>query len=235
MDDLWLAITLLCLLFLFGSLIALPFKKLRPKAKWSAPASAIAAIVCFVLFGMATTGRREEDRQAVAKGFANATELHSAELSGINDPVAWRAAKTELRLKTEKAMDANRRAMPEDKVAASTTASEIKRGNDVQKPISKSDALNNFRIDALSWRKSGFGLVMVATFMIHNDNDFAVKDVAITCKHAANSGTGIDSNTRSIHESVGARGYYSVENMNMGFISSDASSSICRVVNFSKN
>ena len=38
---------------------------------------------------------------------------------------------------------------------------------------------------------------MVATFVIYNDNKFPVKDLVVTCTHTANSGTVIDSNTRT--------------------------------------
>ena len=103
-----------------------------------------------------------------------------------------------------------------------------------EKPISKSETLHKLRIGGVSWEKSGFGSVMIATFVIYNDNTFPIKDVAVTCTHAADSGTIIDSNTRTIYELIKARGYYSVVKLNMGFIHSAVNSSVCHAVNFSR-
>lgn len=121
-----------------------------------------------------------------------------------------------------------------ERIAASATTRDVSNEATPAKPISKSEALHNVRIGGFSWEKSGFGSVMKATFVIYNDNLFPVKDVTVTCKHAADSGTIIDSNTRTIYERVDARSYYSVIGMNMGFIHSAVNSSSCRVVNFSR-
>ena len=106
---------------------------------------------------------------------------------------------------------------------------------DVEKPVSKADALKAIRIDGFRWEKDGFGSVMKATFTLYNDNRFGIKDVVVTCTHAANSGTIIDSNTRTVYERISARDYLAVNEMNMGFIHSKVSSSSCRVTNFARS
>ena len=102
------------------------------------------------------------------------------------------------------------------------------------RPVSRAEALQNLTIGGFSWQKDGFGSVMKATFVIYNRNKFAVKDIAVTCTHAANSGTKIDSNTRTVYERIEAGGHESVAEMNMGFIHSAASSSSCKVTGFSR-
>jgi hypothetical protein len=101
-------------------------------------------------------------------------------------------------------------------------------------PASKAEALKNFRVGALSWKKSGFGMIMVASFDILNYNDFPVKDVEITCAHSANSGSKIDTNVRTVYEIVSGRSYLLVSDFNMGFIHSAVTSSDCRVTDFAR-
>ena len=98
--------------------------------------------------------------------------------------------------------------------------------------MSKSEALAKLSISSSRWEKDGFGTIMKASFVLHNGNAFPVKDLTVTCVHTANSGTKIDSNTRTVYERIGADQYYSVTDMSMGFIHSAVSSSTCRVTNF---
>jgi membrane protein implicated in regulation of membrane protease activity len=123
---------------------------------------------------------------------------------------------------------------PEAAASASTSASSDKVQATKEKPISRTEALANLTINGLHWRKNGFGTIMTASFVLHNGNTFPVKDLTVTCNHTANSGTKIDSNTRTIYELIGANGYHSVNDMNMGFIHSAVSSSTCRVTSFSQ-
>jgi hypothetical protein len=100
------------------------------------------------------------------------------------------------------------------------------------KPISKAEALAKLSISSFRGGKDGFGTVLIASFVLHNGNTFPVKDLTVTCVHAGNSGTRIDSNTRTVYERIGADQYYSVTDLNMGFIHSAATSTSCRVTNF---
>ena len=92
----------------------------------------------------------------------------------------------------------------------------------------KEVALRQVSID-FKWSKGGFGNVMIADFTITNLSNYAVKDLDVTCTHHANSGTEIDSNSRTIYETVPARGKKVVRNFNMGFIHSQAARSSCKI------
>lgn len=92
----------------------------------------------------------------------------------------------------------------------------------------KESALRQAKID-FSWSKGGFGSIMEADFTIENPSNYAIKDIEVTCTHFANSGTEIDSNTRTIYESVPSRGKKVVKNFNMGFIHSQAKKTSCKI------
>jgi len=92
----------------------------------------------------------------------------------------------------------------------------------------KDAALRQVSID-FKWTKGGFGSVMMADFTITNLSNYTVRDLDVTCTHYANSGTEIDSNSRTIYETVPAKGKKVVRNFSMGFIHSQAARSSCKV------
>lgn len=98
--------------------------------------------------------------------------------------------------------------------------------------LSRSQMLANFRIRALSWHKDGFGTVMMASFVVHNDNPMPVRDIEITCGSSGPSGSLIDKNTRTVYEAVRGRSFLQVDKMNMGFIRSEATATKCVVTDF---
>ena len=92
----------------------------------------------------------------------------------------------------------------------------------------KAAALRQAKID-FNWSKGGFGSIMEADFTIQNPSNYTIKDIEVTCTHFANSGTEIDSNTRTIYESVPAKGKKVIKNFNMGFIHSQAKKTSCEI------
>ncbi len=80
-----------------------------------------------------------------------------------------------------------------------------------------------------TWSKGEFGTFMTANFTIKNPTGIAFKDVEITCKHRAPSGTEIDSNTRTIYEVVGANSTKKIRSFDMGLIHSQATTSSCGI------
>lgn len=100
-------------------------------------------------------------------------------------------------------------------------------------PPTYAEVLAKLRVSGFSWEKKGFGSLMSATFVLHNDSPVSVKDIQVKCSHSANSGTVIDSNTRTVYEVVPSRSYHSVVNIDMGFIHSEIVQSKCCVVSYS--
>lgn len=103
-----------------------------------------------------------------------------------------------------------------------------------ERPLSQDEALRNVTIGSFYWDKDGFGTIMKATFVIHNRNKFPVKDVQVTCTHSANSGTKIDSSTRTVYERISSDGSKAIVGFNMGFMHSAATASKCAVTGFAR-
>lgn len=102
-------------------------------------------------------------------------------------------------------------------------------------PSKPSGGIDKISLRSTHYRREAFDTVFVATFAIHNDNDYAVKDVVVTCHHAAPSGTFIDKNTRTVFEKIPARGYTYVRDFNMGFVVAQASRTACVPTAFSSS
>jgi hypothetical protein len=98
--------------------------------------------------------------------------------------------------------------------------------------ISEHERLQKIKIQKWSWKKDGFGSVMMATFVLQNTNDKTVKDIEITCEHFGNSGTLIDKNIRTIYETINAKATKTIGNFNMGFVHSQATKSSCTVTGY---
>ncbi len=92
--------------------------------------------------------------------------------------------------------------------------------------------LRDVKVD-FTWRKEGFGNVMVADFTVTNPTQYRFKDFEIKCTHSAGSGTEIDSNTQTLYKIVEANSTQVVKGMNMGFIHSQATSSRCKITDLS--
>jgi hypothetical protein len=110
--------------------------------------------------------------------------------------------------------------------AASVGTSTI--SSPVPAPDPKEALLRNVKLD-FKWHKDGFGNIMIADFTLKNPTEYRFKDFEIKCTHSAPSGTVIDSNTRTIYETVEPESTKVVKEMNMGFINSQASRSGCEI------
>lgn len=78
---------------------------------------------------------------------------------------------------------------------------------------------------------SSSGGILVVNFTVQNPGAYTVKDLEITCLHAANSGTVIDSNVRTIYEIFNSNSHSKKRfpEFNMGFINSQAARTSCKV------
>jgi hypothetical protein len=96
-------------------------------------------------------------------------------------------------------------------------------------PSREDVATQNVELVDFSWKTGGFDNIMMATFVVRNNNDFAVKDITIRCNHSAKSGTEIDSNTKTIYETIAPKKKRTFRDFNMRFIHSQAASSRCQI------
>lgn len=116
----------------------------------------------------------------------------------------------------------------------STTNQQITTNNDSNSPTievksSKEEALQSVSIENFEGRKDGFGNILMANFIIKNGSKYTIKDIELTCKSYANSGTELDSNSRRIYEIINANDTFKVKDFNMGFINNQVVRSGCEV------
>ena len=85
---------------------------------------------------------------------------------------------------------------------------------------------------AYQWAEEGSkGNAMIGSFTMTNNNDFDVKDLTVTCERFADSGTNVDSSTRTIHEVVKAHSSKTINDFNTGLIQSQSAETSCRINN----
>jgi hypothetical protein len=109
----------------------------------------------------------------------------------------------------------------------STSAAPTTNLSAVSEAGSAKAAISNLDIKDFKWGAE-YG-VMTVSLVFDNKGDYDVKDISLICRHAAPSGTAIDSNRRTIYEVVPARSKKAIREFNMGFIHSQAKRSGCAI------
>lgn len=93
----------------------------------------------------------------------------------------------------------------------------------------KNQVKEQVKIKKLDWNKGGFDSVMMVKATFENKSNKDIKDIELTCEHFSNSGTKIDSNKKTIYETIKAGKSKSIHDFNMGFIHSQAASTSCSI------
>jgi hypothetical protein len=98
--------------------------------------------------------------------------------------------------------------------------------------LTKEQKLANVRVENFSWKKGRSEPVMIARYVIYNDNPFPIKDVEMTCVHMSDNGTVIDTDRRTVAQ-LGKKTCAAVAHMDMvGSINSQAKWATCVVTGF---
>jgi hypothetical protein len=84
-------------------------------------------------------------------------------------------------------------------------------------------------LDMLHLRKVGFGQSMEAGFIVTNNNDFAIKDIEISCDLMGKSGTRIGGVEHTIYDIVEARKNKRFLDVNMGLIDDQVDVASCMI------
>lgn len=163
--------------------------------------------------------KKTKNPEAVAAGFQDYREMDQARAAGFAEPEAFRAAMVwadQVRKETE--------AKKEEERAAARAALEEANRN----PAERMD------VDTVSWTKSGFGTVGIATLLVTNSNSYPVKDIGLTCRFVAKSGTEVSTARHTIYETMKANSKKTFRNVNVGFIHSQAERGSCRLTTASR-
>ncbi len=201
----------------------------------------IFATIGFLFVGLVVIGVMMADDDSSTAGSAGATTGDAAETATSEEQRAERIVALEQEVKAvpaseiQKNLDLYRKLSNLDPENATYTQK-------VVHYTAKRDEAANMRrnperfvtVTDFSWTKDGFGSVMEVDLTIKSTLPFRVKDIEVKCTHAANSGTAIDSNRRTIYEVIGAGETRTFRGFNMGFIHPQAVSSVCEVVDVAR-
>lgn len=86
------------------------------------------------------------------------------------------------------------------------------------------------KISSQHWRRGGLGSNALVTFTLRNRNDYAVKDIEISCAFARRDGSHLTDRARTIHDTVNMKGKRRFAHMHIGFVNIHASKVKCTPV-----
>lgn len=92
------------------------------------------------------------------------------------------------------------------------------------------DPWDNFEITKLEVLKGGFGAVAIADLTFRNGNAYPVKDALVACSFYGASGTKILERQTTVYETFPAKKSRTIKGVNVGFITEQVRSSLCRIV-----
>jgi hypothetical protein len=90
--------------------------------------------------------------------------------------------------------------------------------------------VDGLKISSQSWRRGGLGSNALVTFTLRNANDYAVRDIEISCTFARRDGSHLTDRTRLIHDTVNMKSRKTFARMHIGFVNVNASGAKCSLV-----
>ena len=94
----------------------------------------------------------------------------------------------------------------------------------------QSASVDGLNISSQSWRRGGLGSIALVTLTLRNDNDYAVKDIEISCAFNRSDGGHLTDRTRLIHETVNMKSRKTFARLHVGFVNVNATIVQCSVV-----
>src|ERR1700761_6089352 len=89
-------------------------------------------------------------------------------------------------------------------------------------------------ISSQRWRRGGLGSNALVSFTLRNGNDYAVKDIEISCAFSRRDGSHLTDRTRVVHDVVKTRGRKSIAQWHIGFVNVNADRAKCMPVSASR-
>ncbi len=90
--------------------------------------------------------------------------------------------------------------------------------------------VDGLKISSQSWRRGGLGSNAFISMTLRNTNDFAVRDIEISCAFARPDGSHLTDRTRLIHDTVNSRSRKTFTRMHVGFVNVYASKATCSLL-----
>jgi hypothetical protein len=86
---------------------------------------------------------------------------------------------------------------------------------------------DGLRISSQRWRRGGLGSNALVTFTLRNGNDYAVRDIEISCAFSRGDGSHLTDRTRVIHDTVPRKGRKTFAHLHIGFVNVNADRARC--------
>jgi hypothetical protein len=93
--------------------------------------------------------------------------------------------------------------------------------------------VNGLKIASQSWRRGGLGSIALITFTLHNTNDYAVKDIQISCAFNRRDGSHLTERARVIPDTVNMKSRKTFARLHVGFVNVNAHKAKCTLVSAS--
>lgn len=87
--------------------------------------------------------------------------------------------------------------------------------------------VDGLKISSQFWRRGGLGSKALVTFTLRNTNDYAVKDIAISCAFSRRDGSHLTDRARVIHDTVNKRSRKTFARLHIGFVNVNANKAKC--------
>jgi hypothetical protein len=90
--------------------------------------------------------------------------------------------------------------------------------------------VDGLRISSQSWRRGGLGSNAQVTFTLRNRNDYAVRDIEISCAFSRRDGSHLTDRTRTIHDTVNMKSRRTFARVHVGFVNINAHKAKCSLI-----
>lgn len=97
-------------------------------------------------------------------------------------------------------------------------------------PVAEAPAVDGLKISAQRWRRGGLGSKALVSFTLRNSNDYAVKDIEISCAFSRRDGSHLTDRSRIVRDTVKMKGRKSFAHWHIGFVNVNADRAKCTPV-----
>jgi hypothetical protein len=94
--------------------------------------------------------------------------------------------------------------------------------------------MDRLKISSQAWRRGGLGSNALVSFTVRNNNDYAIKDVEISCAFARRDGSHLTDRTRLVPGIVEMRARKTFAHVHIGFVNPNANRAKCALVSASR-
>lgn len=97
-------------------------------------------------------------------------------------------------------------------------------------PAAEAAELDRMRISSQTWRRGGLGSRALVTFTLRNNNDYAIKDLELSCSFTRRDGSHLTDRKRLVPETVNMKSRKTFEQVQVGFVNVNADKAKCSLV-----